>query len=542
MFNPSPVSSSERKWYWLAVLLLAYAYISHIAFYPINVGSDEGIRSLVALEMNFSGNYIVPTLNGEIYLNKPPLFNWILAASFKIFGYNAFALRLPTFLSIFIGGYIVFAFTRRYLNERTAWMAALLTMINGRILIYDSMLGLIDITYAWVTFLGFMIIFHFGEKKQYYKLFILSYLVAAAGYMLKGFPTFGYQGLTLLTWFIYTKNFKKLFHPAHFAGIFLFLVLIGSYYLLYFRLTNLSPEALFNNLFRESAHRTAFFNEIGKFFLHLISFPLSLFYHFAPPMIFFIVLIRKDWAALLKNNRYVLYCTLIFVANVSIYWLSPKIFARYLLTILPLLFIVIAYVYNEKTNGTDLRKKIVDNILMGSLVLMILGSVSLPFIPATKHVNDALLRSIFLFVTFSAILFWMIKQTRQRAVQFIIAVAIFRIGFNWFVIEQRGKQNVIAEKDGETIAAITKDQPLYIYGKPIDIYLGSIGDKNTPSFNIAKHRKEILRFNSTIDYNAFYLANPRDAAVLPHKVYYEFNNIETEKALLVKFLYENGQE
>ncbi len=540
MFNPSPVSSAERKWYWFVVALLAYAYTSHIAFYPINVGSDEGIRSLVALEMNISGNYIVPTLNGEIYLNKPPLFNWILAASFNIFGYNAFALRLPTIISIFIGGFLVFQFTRRYLTERTAWIAALLTMINGRILIYDSMLGLIDITYAWVTFLGFMIVFHFGEKKQYYKLFLLSYLVAAAGYLLKGFPTFGYQGLTLLAWFIYNRNFKKLFHLAHFAGFFLFLILIGGYYLLYFKHTNLSPDSLFNNLFRESAHRTAFYNEIGKFFLHLISFPISLFYHFAPSMIFFIVLIRKDWMAILKSNRYVLFCTIVFAANISIYWLSPKIFARYLLTILPLLFIVLAYVYTEISNPADRRKKVVDTILTGSLFLMIAGTIALPLLPVTKQVNDVLPRSIFLFISFSALLFWMIKQKQLRAVRFFIAVAVFRIGFNWFVIEQRGVKNVIAEKDGETIAAITKNQPLYIYGKPINIYLGSIGDKNAPSFNIAKHRKEILRFNSSVDYNAFYLANPRDAAILPHKIYYEFNNIETDKALLIKFFPENS--
>ena len=40
--------------------------------------TDEAIRSLVALEMKLSGNLITPTLHGEYYYNKPPLYNWIL--------------------------------------------------------------------------------------------------------------------------------------------------------------------------------------------------------------------------------------------------------------------------------------------------------------------------------------------------------------------------------------------------------------------------------------------------------------------------------
>ncbi len=517
-------------------MLLAYAYISHITWYPINVGTDEGIRALVAMEMNYSGNYIVPTLNGELYLNKPPLFNWILAASFKLFGYNEFALRLPTFLSIFIGGFLVFRFTRRYLGERTAWISALLMMINGRILIYDSMLGLIDITYAWVTFLGIMLVFVYGEKKQYYKLFLLSYLVAAAGYMLKGFPTFGYQALTLLAYFIYTRNFRKLFHPAHFAGIFLFIVIIGSYYLLYFKQSGLSPEEMFSNLFKESTQRTAFFNKVGALILHFLTFPPSLFYHYIPPMLFAIVLFRKDWLQIIKSNPFVLFCAITFLVNLSIYWLSPKIFARYILTILPLVFIVFAYVYTERTSSNNWRKKILHNIFLGCAIIFLAACFILPFHPKTQAVDHYWPKSIILILLFGTILFWMLKKPGLRIIQFFILIAVLRIGFNWFVIEQRGEINTIAEKDGERIAAIANGQSLYIWGRPVDHSLSGIGDKNATSFNIAKHRNEILRFSTTIDYDAFYLTNPTTADSLPHKVYYEFNNPSIEKAILIKFL------
>ena len=47
---------------------------------------DEAIRSLVAQEMLWSGNYVAPTMHGDTYLNKPPLWNWILAISFYLHG------------------------------------------------------------------------------------------------------------------------------------------------------------------------------------------------------------------------------------------------------------------------------------------------------------------------------------------------------------------------------------------------------------------------------------------------------------------------
>ncbi|MEL7375863.1 MAG: glycosyl transferase, partial [Bacteroidota bacterium] len=43
---------------------------------------DEAIRALVAQEMIWSGDYLVPTMHGDPYLNKPPLWNWILTLSF----------------------------------------------------------------------------------------------------------------------------------------------------------------------------------------------------------------------------------------------------------------------------------------------------------------------------------------------------------------------------------------------------------------------------------------------------------------------------
>jgi len=65
----------------LPALLLRLGYMPHI--------DDEAIRALVALEMRWSDNWVTPTLHGDYYYNKPPLWNWLLALLFGMTGSEA---------------------------------------------------------------------------------------------------------------------------------------------------------------------------------------------------------------------------------------------------------------------------------------------------------------------------------------------------------------------------------------------------------------------------------------------------------------------
>lgn len=60
---------------------------------------NEARRMVVVQEMLKSGNWLVPTLNGEFYLAKPPLLYWLMAATCKLFSSQAeWAMRLPSSL------------------------------------------------------------------------------------------------------------------------------------------------------------------------------------------------------------------------------------------------------------------------------------------------------------------------------------------------------------------------------------------------------------------------------------------------------------
>src|ERR1700693_4613965 len=80
--------------------MLVWAVIYLPALGAIAIKGEEGRRILPAVTMLETGNYIVPQVGSEPYLRKPPLVNWLVAASFKICGKrNEWTARLPSALS-----------------------------------------------------------------------------------------------------------------------------------------------------------------------------------------------------------------------------------------------------------------------------------------------------------------------------------------------------------------------------------------------------------------------------------------------------------
>ena len=201
-----PTKKTNIRWiYGLTLVMLIPALLINLGLMPFI--DDEAIRALVALEMDLSGNYIVPTMNGEYYYNKPPLFNWLLLLYFKLFSeYSEFASRFATVISLLGYGATVFYFFKKHFDTKVAFINALLLITCGRILFFDSMLGLIDITFSWVTFVAFMWVYHFYEKEKWYALFVGTYVLTAAGFLMKGLPSVVFQGFTLLTFLIYKKD------------------------------------------------------------------------------------------------------------------------------------------------------------------------------------------------------------------------------------------------------------------------------------------------------------------------------------------------
>ena len=76
-----------------------------VAAFFIELGSrglnepDEGRYASIAREMAVDGDWLIPHLNGIPHFQKPPIIYWATALSFKCFGFNETAARLPSTLA-----------------------------------------------------------------------------------------------------------------------------------------------------------------------------------------------------------------------------------------------------------------------------------------------------------------------------------------------------------------------------------------------------------------------------------------------------------
>ncbi|MCI0702314.1 MAG: glycosyltransferase family 39 protein, partial [Planctomycetia bacterium] len=109
---------------------------------------DEGRYAQIPKEMLQNGSWVVPTLQGEPYLDKPPLMYWLTALSYRVFGITPEAARLVPALCVHFTILAVFFIGRRSIGERSAfWAALLLSVAPGfvsvaRLLLLDGLLVL----------------------------------------------------------------------------------------------------------------------------------------------------------------------------------------------------------------------------------------------------------------------------------------------------------------------------------------------------------------------------------------------------------------
>src|SRR5438477_7282670 len=115
----------------LLMVLLVWAAIYLPALGSLAIKGEEGRRILPAVRMLETGNYVVPQVGGTPYFRKPPLVNWLVAASFKAFGVrNEWTARLPSALCVLAVAIAFITVARSSLGARGSTIAALIWLTS----------------------------------------------------------------------------------------------------------------------------------------------------------------------------------------------------------------------------------------------------------------------------------------------------------------------------------------------------------------------------------------------------------------------------
>lgn len=195
---------------------------------------DEGRYAGVAWEMLRSGDWLTPTLNGLPYFHKPPLFYWITAGSFALFGANELVARTAPILGGAMAAVSLYLFARRWSGIGVA-RASLVALGVQPLFFIGAQFANLDMLVAGCISASILLFAHAAlsrEQGQAWRPALLgAYAVTALGVLAKGLIGVVLPLLVIGCWLLAGRRWKSLRVLVSPAGVLLFLVVAGPWFI-----------------------------------------------------------------------------------------------------------------------------------------------------------------------------------------------------------------------------------------------------------------------------------------------------------------------
>lgn len=363
--------SSIIKTYGFVIVIIALLSFSGIFSHSL-WKRDEARVAEIGREMWLSGQYVMPTLNRQPFLEKPPLYWWVMSASYGLFGVSDGTARLPSAVFGLLTLLFTFLIGKRLGNNKTGVISMLVLatttqffIITHRCLVDNALIFFITLGYY-----GFFIGYRSEKKKPKWSGYTLMAASCGLAFLSKGLVgpglIVGPAAITLLL----RRDLKELksILPQIGVGLVIFGAIvapwiIGLYkaggspaikaYLLQNTLGRMLPSVVGHYA---KGHRHPFYYYFGRFPGDFIPWILSL-----PAVIWYL---KRSWPLLSEKKRrgYFLFLAL-FAAGFILLSLAGTKRGVYLVPLYPLLAVPIggwlAYV-----GDTPSRANLLDTITL----------------------------------------------------------------------------------------------------------------------------------------------------------------------------------
>ncbi len=336
---------------WL-ILFVGGIYFTRIA--SLNLLGEETRRAQVAREMVWTGDWLVPHQQGELYLSRPPLGSWVIALAAQVRGdFDAVSVRLPSLLAILLTTLLIYVYSRNFLSQTGAFLAAVSypTMMQvlqlGRLAESESLFTL---------FLsGALLAWHWGYIQEWpaWRTWTLGYVLAALAGLTKG-P----QGIAYFVgpvWFylvVLERNGRMLFRPAHFVGLLAGAATIAMWQIPFVLATSFDAgKAIW---FTQAANRYAF-GDPWALAKHIAQFPLEVFACTFPwSLALFQFLNRNFWRSIQGIRSEVWFLLAALAVTFPTLWFAPHARGRYFMSLYPVMAVLCGVVLERCAIATPL--------------------------------------------------------------------------------------------------------------------------------------------------------------------------------------------
>jgi 4-amino-4-deoxy-L-arabinose transferase-like glycosyltransferase len=371
-----------RRSLFFVVLVWAAIYLPRLG--TLELKSEEGRRVLPAVSMLQTGNYIVPQIGSEPYLRKPPLVNWLVAGSFKLFRvHNEWAARLPSIVAVLVVALAFLAVTREALGPNGSLAAAMLWLTNFGLLEKGR---LIEIEALYVSLAALAFIFWlswWNQPQRRWAAWTLPWVFLGLALLAKG-PLdllFFYAVVIAVLW--QAKEMRQLGRAPHFIGIILMLAIFAAWAVPYLRMTEAGHAASVWS--RQFSGRLS--GEDFKFADWLLNIPRGFAYLLPWSLLFFFARFRLLESE--TEQRFARALSLGVVIPFVIVGLVPGALPRYLMPLLaPAIWLLALFIRGHALVWPkQLRRAISWTIIVVASAMLAYSSAIIPFLERREKIR-----------------------------------------------------------------------------------------------------------------------------------------------------------
>lgn len=365
----------------LLVLSFIFLFLG-LGNYPL-IDVDESRYAIIARDMFDVGNINCLMLNGVPFLEKPPMYFWLVGGSYSLFNiFNPFVVRLPIALCAMLLVFSTYFFGKKVVNRKFGLISSIVLLSSIFFLIF-SHIAILDlpltVCIGLTLYLGFLT--HVVEEKNKKYVWFLFYVMMGAGILTKGILGFAIPVTIMFVFNLLTKTLKEPFKLVNLIPGFAVMLLIATpWHALMYKIYGYQ----FWHDYFLAHHFARFINSetIGRERPLLYFVPVFLF-GFLPWTFMFIAflcdgikklfarfknaqgnLLNKLYAIIeVRNNeqKLVLFLSIAFIIIFSVFSISSTKLPTYILPVFPFAALLIGY-YLYKSDEEHKNENLLKNL------------------------------------------------------------------------------------------------------------------------------------------------------------------------------------
>ncbi len=337
------------------------------------IDPDEPRYAVTARDMVLNGNWIVPHFNGVPRINKPPLFYWVIAISYKIFGINEFGARLPSALAAIGTAMITYLWGKRIWGCKNGFWAGVV-LIASPLFFLISRLCITDMLLTFFVSASFYLFFiEYTETNKSNKRRLFLYFLLGMVFLVKGHVGIILFILVTIGFLLWIRDFQYLRRLWYFPGFLLFLAIICAWGIPF--LVSLGAEQISTLLYQETFGQfVGSFSHPEPFYYFLPVFMIGFFPWSAFAFITFMYVFKKRKSMPIEEKKQVYFFCSWTIITVIFFSISHSKLMTYILPISPAMALLTILLSRWETEGKFGKG------FIGLLWVMLVVSMSIPIV------------------------------------------------------------------------------------------------------------------------------------------------------------------